>query len=136
MMKKFLAAVVFSAIAAFSGQVLYAQYAIQQEGEFGIGLGAGHYFCDLNTRARINRPKFAASVLFRKNFSNYIAIRAAATFAQLGYSDKYNAYNTYMYTRNLSFNTNVWELALQGDFNFFRFMPGEPEYSFTPYITF
>jgi hypothetical protein len=40
-----------------------------------------------------------------------------------------------MYLRNLSFNTNVWELALQGDFNFFRFMPGEPGYNFTPYVT-
>jgi hypothetical protein len=27
-------------------------------------------------------------------------------------------------------------LALQGDFNFFRFMPGEPGYNFTPYVTF
>jgi hypothetical protein len=41
-----------------------------------------------------------------------------------------------MYRRNLSFNSNVWELTLQGDFNFFRFMPGEPQYNFTPYITF
>jgi hypothetical protein len=41
-----------------------------------------------------------------------------------------------MYSRNLSFNSKIWELSLQGDFNFFRFMPGEPQYSFTPYITF
>jgi hypothetical protein len=40
-----------------------------------------------------------------------------------------------MQSRNLSFNSKVWELTLQGDFNFFRFMPGEPEYSFTPYVT-
>ena len=40
-----------------------------------------------------------------------------------------------MFTRNLSFNSRVWELTLQGDFNFFRFMPGDPQYSFTPYIT-
>lgn len=40
-----------------------------------------------------------------------------------------------MNSRNLSFNSNVWELSLQGDFNFFRFMPGEPQYSFTPYVT-
>ena len=40
-----------------------------------------------------------------------------------------------MYRRNLSFNSNIWELALQGDFNFFRFMPGEPGFNFTPYIT-
>lgn len=107
-----------------------------QEGEFAIGMGAGHYFGDLNTRAHINRPKIAATAFFRKNFGNYIAVRVGASFAQLGYSDIYNTHNEYMTQRNLSFNSNVWELALQGDFNFFRFMPGEPGYNFTPYITF
>ncbi len=110
--------------------------AVVQEGEFGIGLGAGHYFGDLNTRAHVNRPKIAATAFFRKNFGNYIALRVGASFAQLGYSDIYNTHNDYMKARNLSFNSNVWELALQGDFNFFRFMPGEPGYNFTPYITF
>jgi hypothetical protein len=110
--------------------------AVVQEGEFGVGIGAGHYFGDLNTRAHINRPKIAATAFFRKNFGNYIALRVGASFAQLGYSDIYNDHNDYMKARNLSFNSNVWELALQGDFNFFRFMPGEPGYNFTPYVTF
>jgi len=135
MMKKFLAILTFSILAVSSSIDLFAQYSIRQEGEFGIGLGAGHYFGDLNTRARLNRPKLAASIFFRKNFGNYIALRIGASFAQLGYSDIYNKQNTYMQSRNLSFNSKVWELALQGDFNFFRFMPGEPEYSFTPYVT-
>ncbi len=110
--------------------------AVIQEGEFGIGIGSGHYFGDLNTRARLNRPKFAATTFFRKNFGNYIALRAGASFAQLGYSDIYNEKNPTMQVRNLSFNSNVWEIALQGDFNFFRFMPGEPGYNFTPYVSF
>jgi len=110
--------------------------AVVQEGEFGVGLGAGHYFGDLNTRAHLNRPKMAGTAFFRKNFGNYIAVRVGASFARLGYSDIYNTHNEYMLQRNLSFNTNVWELALQGDFNFFRFMPGEPGYNFTPYVTF
>lgn len=113
----------------------FSQNSIVQEGEFGVSLGAAHYFGDLNTRAALNRPKLAAGIFFRKNFGNYIAGRVGASFAQLGYSDVYNTYNEYMHRRNLSFNTNVWELSLQGDFNFFRFMPGEPGYSFTPYIT-
>ena len=136
MTKKFLAIVLFSFGSFFSGNTLHAQNAIVQEGEFGIGLGAGQYFGDLNTRGRLNTPKIAASLFFRKNFGNYIALRIGASFAQLGYSDQYNTHNTYMYSRNLSFNSKVWELSLQGDFNFFRFIPGEPEYSFTPYITF
>ena len=110
--------------------------AVIQEGEFVVGIGAAHYFGDLNTRARLNRPKLAATAFFRKNFGNYIAVRAGASFAQLGYSDIYNTKNATMLQRNLSFNSNVWEIALQGDFNFFRFMPGEPGYNFTPYVTF
>lgn len=114
---------------------LKAQESIVQEGEFGVGFGAAHYFGDLNTRANLNRPKMAATVFFRKNLGNYIAARLAVSFAKLGYSDTYNSFNKQMFSRNLSFNSNVWELSLQGDFNFFRFMPGEPAYSFTPYIT-
>lgn len=112
-----------------------AQNEYVQEGEFGVGLGAGHYFGDLNTRARLNRVKPAATIFFRKTFGNYISARVGASFAQLGYSDVYNTHNEYMNRRNLSFNSNVWELALQGDFNFFRFLPGEPQYNFTPYVT-
>src|SRR5258705_7673219 len=103
MMKKFLAIIAFSALAVFFYNDIFAQYSIRQEGEFGIGLGAGHYFGDLNTRARLNRPKLAGSIFFRKNFGNYIALRVGATFAQLGYSDIYNKQNTYMQSRNLSF---------------------------------
>ncbi|HSU27135.1 MAG TPA: hypothetical protein VLJ68_02060, partial [Chitinophagaceae bacterium] len=90
-MKKIFAAVVFSTIAGFCGQA-FSQDAVIQEGEFGVGLGAGHYFGDLNTRAKVNRPKVAATVFFRKNFGNYIALRVGVSFAQLGYSDVYNTH--------------------------------------------
>ncbi len=136
MTKQFTATLLLFTIIVFSCIKSHAQYAVQQEGEFGIGLGAGHYFGDLNTRAHLNRPKVAANLFFRKNINNYIAVRVGATFAKLGYSDIYNKFNQFMLERNLSFNTNVWEVALQGDFNFFRFMPGEPDANFTPYITF
>jgi hypothetical protein len=52
----------------------------------------------------------------------------------VGYSDIYSK-NDYQKTRNLSFNSNIWEVALQGDFNFFKFIPTDPDYAFTPYIT-
>ena len=135
MTKKIFAVVAFSVAIFFNSSSLNAQNTIVQEGEFGFGIGAGHYFGDLNTRARLNRAKIAGTIFFRKNLGNYIAARISATFAQLGYSDQYNKNNTYMYSRNLSFNSKVWELTLQGDFNFFRFMPGDPDYRFTPYIT-
>jgi hypothetical protein len=116
-----------SANAQYEGEV--------QEGEFGLSLGAAHYFGDLNTRAKVNRPKLAVGAFFRKQFGNYVALRAAIHFAQLGYSDVYNKDNEYQRRRNLSFNSNIFELTVQGDFNFFRFVPADPYYNFTPYIT-
>lgn len=104
------------------------------QGEFGVTAGAAHYFGDLNTRAGFNRPKPALGIFFRKQFSNYIAARLSGHYAQLGYSDRYSK-NEYQRTRNLSFNTNIWEIAVQGDFNFFKFVPNDARYFFTPYLT-
>jgi Domain of unknown function (DUF6089) len=109
---------------------------IVQEGEIGISAGAAHYFGDLNPDVHLNRPKIALGAFFRKQFGNYVALRVAGHYAQLGYSDIYNSQNEFMYRRNLSFNTNIWELAVQGDFNFFKFVPGDGRFRFTPYITF
>jgi hypothetical protein len=111
-----------------------AQYEYVQQGEFGITAGAAHYFGDLNTRAAVNRPKPALGVFFRKQFGNYTGLRVAVHYAQLGYSDIYSK-NEFQRRRNLSFNTNIFELALQGDFNFFKFIPNDPDHGFTPYIT-
>lgn len=104
------------------------------QGEFGFTVGAAHYFGDLNTRARLNRPKPAVGLFFKKQFNNYLGMRISAHYAQLGYSDIYST-NVYQKARNLSFNTDILEFAVQGDFNFFKFIPGDPTYIFTPYVT-
>lgn len=105
-----------------------------QEGEFGITAGVAHYFGDLNNRGHINRPKIALGGFVRKQFGNYTSVRLSGHFAKLGYSDIYSK-NEYDQRRNLSFNTNIFEIALQGDFNFFKFSPTDPDYAFTPYAT-
>ncbi|MGB4845538.1 MAG: DUF6089 family protein [Ferruginibacter sp.] len=131
MKMKLLAFLLISSIAA-NAQSQHFEYV--QKGEFGITAGVAHYFGDINTRAAINRPKPAFGAFFRKQFGNYVGVRLSAHYAQLGYSDAYSK-NEFQKIRNLSFNTNIWEIALQGDFNFFKFIPGDPDYSFTPYIT-
>jgi hypothetical protein len=124
-------------VLVLTGITGYTQQSLSNvhSGEFGISAGAAHYFGDLNTKAKLNRPKIALGAFFRKQFGNYVALRVSAHYAQLGYSDVYNTHNEYQLRRNLSFNTNLWELAVQGDFNFFRFEPGTLDYAFTPYVT-
>ena len=103
------------------------------QGEVGVSVGAGHYFGDLNPNIKVNRPKIAAGLFFRKQISNYIGVRVSADYVMLGYSDVYSD-NAAQRRRNLSFNSNVWELAVAGDFNFFRFQPGFKGYHYTPYV--
>jgi Domain of unknown function (DUF6089) len=129
-----ISAIIVFSINAQAQKFKMTRYDYVQKGEFGITAGAAHYFGDLNTRAALNRPKPAFGAFFRKQFGNYVGLRINAHFAQLGYSDVYSK-NDYQKTRNLSFNSNIWEIAVQGDFNFFRFIPGEPDYLFTPYVT-
>lgn len=117
--------------------MLYAQRSYDVnvlQGEVGVTLGVAHYFGDLNTRAKLNRLKPAVGLFYRKQFNNYLGMRISAHYAQLGYSDVYSK-NLYQKTRNLSFNSDIVELAVHGDFNFFRFVPGDPDYKFTPYVT-
>ena len=105
-----------------------------QQGELGVTIGSAHYFGDINTRASIKRPKPAIGLFFRKQFGNYVGLRIAGHYAQLGYSDTYSD-NEFQKRRNLSFNSNIWEIAAMGDFNFFKFQPNDSRYLFTPYIT-
>lgn len=104
------------------------------EGEYGVTFGASHYFGDLNTRSALNRPNLALGLFFRKQFGNYIGLRVAGRYTQLAYSDKYSN-NLYQKTRNLNFNTDIYEFAVQGDFNFFKFISKSEDARFTPYVT-
>ena len=111
-----------------------AQDGYIQQGEFGFTVGAAHYFGDLNTRSGLNKPKPSLGLFFRKQFGNYVGLRVAGRFAQLGYDDLLSK-NSYQYTRGLEFNTNIFEFGVQGDFNFFKYIPNDINYGFTPYMT-
>lgn len=133
-MKKIILFLILAIAFSFKVNAQMAEYQYVQEGEFGITGGVAHYFGDLNNRGAINRPKIALGAFFRKQFGNYTALRITGNFAQLGYSDKYSK-NEFQQRRNLSFNTNIFEIAARGDFNFFKFIPTDPSHSFTPYAT-
>ena len=113
----------------------YAQpQAIVQEGEVGVAFGAAHYFGDLNNRTGIKNPQLTYGVFAKKQFGSYVALRVAGHFAKLGYADSLSKL-PFQQLRNLDFQNKVWEVSVQGDFNFFKFIPGNPDYRFTPYVT-
>src|SRR5205823_2160793 len=52
----------------------------------------------------------------------------------IGYEDAFNN-NAFYKARNLSFKSDIVELAVQSEFNFTRFTTGEDGRRFTPYLT-
>ncbi|MFY7964262.1 MAG: DUF6089 family protein [Chitinophagaceae bacterium] len=102
-------------------------------GEIGVSVGAAHYFGDLNPEFDISRPKFSAALHYTKQMNNYVGLKISATYAGLGYADKYSK-NVFQQNRNLSFNSDVWEFSLNGTFNFFSFNPGFEGNNYTPYV--
>ncbi len=131
MVKNFIFSILFGCGFATANAQLMQSFVHQAE--FGIGVGAAHYFGDLNPTAAVNRPKANVGVFFRKQFNNYMSVRLSGEYAILGYSDLYSD-NASQRRRNLSFNSDVWEAAMSFDFNFFAFQPGFEGFRFTPYV--
>ena len=96
--------------------------AIVQEGELGITVGVAQYFGDLNNRNDFKRSKPTLGLFFRKQFGNYVALRLSGHYAEVGYADAFSKIE-FQQRRNLNFQSEIWEMSAQGDFNFFEFIP-------------
>lgn len=101
--------------------------------EYGVLLGASTYFGDLNPNYGYKYICPAAGVYIRHQFNPYISLRGALNYTKVGYDDAYTK-NPYQLERNLNFRSDILELNVMGEFNFFWFATGEPQHRFTPYL--
>ncbi len=102
--------------------------------EYGFNIGASQYFGDLNENYGFHTIAPSYGAYLRRRMSNYIALKLVANYTNIGYSDKYNKV-PFEVQRNLSFNSVIYEGAFQAEFNFFKYVTGDPSYRFTPYLT-
>ena len=102
--------------------------------EYGFGIGGAQYFGDLNDNYGLKYIRQAGSVFTRIHVNPFIAVRFSANYAHIGYDDKLSS-NYYNKKRNLNFQSDIIEAAVQAEFNFFRFTTGEDKARFTPYLT-
>lgn len=115
-----------------AGQVAAQQFYTQME--YGLQLGASGYFGDLNPNYGIHYVMPAGGAYVRYNFNPYISLRAVLNYTKVGADDAYSN-NDYQKQRNLRFRSDIVEIALLSEFNFFRFDTGDPRHRFTPYLT-
>jgi hypothetical protein len=103
--------------------------------EYGIGIGGAQYFGDLNQNQSFNYLRYSANAFYKHNYNPYVSIKGGFGYALLGGADKFSS-TVYEKQRNLSFENNVFEATVSGEFNFFKYEIGEPDNKFTPYINF
>jgi len=102
--------------------------------ELGLSAGGSQYFGDLNENYGFQTIHPSGGLYLRKRMNMYIALKGEVTLTQVSYDDKFNT-DLYDKTRNLNFNSQIFEGGLQAEFNFFGFVTGDPTHRFTPYLT-
>ncbi len=100
--------------------------------EIGLLLGASYYLGDLNT-AHFNQPLAGAGLIIRKNIDQRFVYKAEIMYLNLK-SDERESEDTIAYNRGLHFRSPVYELSGQLEFNFLPYQPGNPLYTWTPFI--
>jgi len=100
--------------------------------EIGILLGTSYYLGDLNT-THFNQPLPAAGLIIRKNIDKRFAYKAEVMYLNIK-SDERQSEDTIAKNRGLHFKSPIYELSGQVEFNFLPYQPGNPLYTWTPYV--
>lgn len=101
--------------------------------EIGGWLGLAHYFGDLNSTYKVNRPGIAGGLVGRYNFNTRISVKLSANYGRVSAFDS-DSDNQFQLARNLSFRTDIIEGAGQIEFNFLPYTHGSRDDFFTPYL--
>jgi hypothetical protein len=102
--------------------VFYSQ--VQAQHEAGISLGSTLFSGDVNSRFAFRETKPALGVLYKFYYLKYMAIKASFIYGGVKGSDaqdeSYNPREIRSKIRNLSFKSNIWEIALSNEFHFVK----------------
>ena len=90
--------------------------------------GGMNYIGDLNNQSALTLPRPAFGGGIRYRLDNRWALRGELSYGSVACEEDYNK------LRNLSFKSDIFELAALAEFNFAPFGPGATERLWTPYI--
>ena len=118
-------------VALFLGRFLAPVEGHAQVLEVGGSLGLSYYMGDINPHIPFNQSKFGFGAIARYYEGTRWAFRLAYSYLPLAGSDEKSGYRP---ERGLSFKTNVHDVALTAEFNFFDYFTGSRRSRISPYI--
>ena len=112
----------------FSAGVAAQSIDFLRNSELVLAGGAMNYIGDLNNQSVFSKLHAAGGVGLRTRLDNRWAVRFEAAYGRISCAKDYIA------RRNLSFRSDIIELAALAEFNFRPYGPGATESAWTPYI--
>jgi hypothetical protein len=107
-----------------------------QYDEFGIMLGGTNYKGELSEHTfNTHFIHFGGGFFYRHNWDRRWAWKLEMNFGKISGDDAYSS-SAYDRDRNLSFQSSIFEVSPQIEFNFFAYETGRSDYPWTPYLFF
>ena len=131
-MKRFKHRIILLLIVTFAFSFSTEAQQFKPNTEVGILLGTSYYLGDLNT-THFNQPLPAVGLIIRKNIDKRFAYKAEVMYLNIQSDERYSE-DTIAKNRGLHFKSPIYELSGQVEFNFLPYQPGNPLYTWTPYV--
>jgi len=123
-------ALLFITLVLFSFLSIAQQF--KSNTEIGLLLGASYYLGDLNT-SHFNQSSPTLGLVIRRNIDKRFVYKAELIYLNLK-ADERESEDSIAFDRGLHFRSQVFELSGQLEFNFLPYHPGNPLYTWTPFI--
>lgn len=117
------------------GLMIFSLQGYGQRGyEIGGWAGICQYYGELNSNPNITSPGLAFGLIGKYNFNTRVATRLSFNYGRARGTDA-TASNNFEKNRNLSFYSNIFDVDLGIEFNFFNYVHNSRDEHVTPFVT-
>lgn len=124
---------IFLALFILNMNVFAQTQNFRSRSSFGFMVGGSYYIGDLNQFHHFRRTNLSAGAIYRYYINSRIALRGALRYGTIeGYDSDAN--NAIQQQRNLSFQSDIYEVTGGLEFNYLNYKMGNEDYFFSPYL--
>jgi len=99
----------------------------------GFSVGGSYYIGDLNKYKHFQNTHLSGGLLYRYHVNSRLELRGGIRYGKVEGHDS-NASTDIQQQRNISFNSDIFEVSAGLEFNYLNYKMGNDKFFFTPYL--
>ncbi|HZH85995.1 MAG TPA: DUF6089 family protein [Brumimicrobium sp.] len=126
--------IILSLLVFFTNGLTHAQNQnFRSRSSLGFMVGGSYYIGDLNQFGHFKNTNLSAGLLYRYHLNSRLELRGGLRYGKVEGHDS-DSNDPYKQARNLSFESQIFEVAAGLEFNYINYKLGNDKYFFTPYM--